>query len=428
MENNYRKHVLGNGLRIITEELPHVRSVTIGVWVGAGSRYESPSESGISHFIEHLLFKGTETRSARDIAETIDSVGGQLNAFTGKEYTCFYSRVLDEHAGLALDLLSDMILRSLLSPDDVEKEKGVILEEIRMYQDTPDELVHDLFAQTLWRDHPLGHAVVGTAEAAGGFDRDAVLSYMSRYYTPDNAVVAAVGNLSHNEIVEGVERRFEGWKGSAVREPVEPPVPHADVNVQRRDTEQVHLCIGSRGVRMLGPDFYGLHVLNTILGSGSSSRLFQEIRENRGLAYSVYSYHTSYTDSGSLAIYAGMSPVFAREVIDIVLDEFRKLREEGVAEEELARAKEQLRGNLMLGLESTNNRMTRLGKSELTMNRVLTPDEVVEHMSRVTVDEIARISDEFLREDGMAVTAIGPIDTQTADYRAWRGRPAADST
>lgn len=403
----YIKERLPNGLRVICEEIPYVRSVTAGIWVGAGSRYEEEN-SGISHFIEHLLFKGTSTRSAREIAETMDSVGGQLNAFTSKEHTCFYARVLDQHFSVAVDLLSDMVLRSRFDPDDIAKEKGIIVEEIKMYEDAPDELVHDLFAQNIWAEHPLGRNIVGSAGIINSLSRQDVLKYFKEHYTPDNIVVAVAGNVSPARVVEEVGRAMGGMtgKGAPVNQPS--PAVRPGVSVKTKDLEQVHICLGTRGVPQDHDDMYPLYVLNNTLGGGQSSRLFQKIREERGLAYSVYSYLSSYRDAGLFTVYAGMSPQYAEEVVDIILRELGSVRDRGLTDDELRRAKEQMKGQLMLSLESTSNRMSRLGRSELALGRILSPDEVIEKLNAVEMGDIRRLTSELLDEGKLALSAVGP--------------------
>lgn len=401
--------VLDNGVTIITEEIPYVRSVSIGFWVGAGSRHEDPTLGGVSHFIEHMLFKGTERRSAKEIANTIDAIGGQLNAFTGKEYTCFYARVLDEHLPIAVDVLSDMFFHSRFSPEDFIREKQVIEEEIKMYEDSPDELVHDLFAQAIWNDHPLGRAILGTQKTVNYLSRDDVLDFFYRMYTPDNLVIAIAGNVRHQTAVEILRPVFDGWAGSSgLRNRQTPHVTSRRV-VKTKDTEQVHLCIGTKGLEQNDESIFTLHLLNTILGGGVSSRLFQKIREDRGLAYSVYSYQTSYKDAGLFTVYAGMRPANLKEVAGIILEEFFTLAQKPVDPEELFRAKALLKGNLMLSLESTNNRMSRLGKGILLLGKILTPDEILQRISQVTGEDILELAKQIFDPALITMAAIGPV-------------------
>lgn len=406
----YRKETLDSGLRILTEEIPYVRSVSVGVWVSSGSRFERPELNGVSHFIEHLLFKGTKNRSAKAIAETIDGLGGQLNAFTSKEHTCYYVKVLDEHFAVAVDVLADMLQNSLLQPTDIDKERGVIIEEIKMYEDVPDDLVHDLFAKTVWPTHPLGKAIVGTADVISGLSRGQIVEYLNSHYTADRIVIAAAGNIRHQEAVDTIARAFAGLRGTAgERYGMEAPVLGTGVTIKRKDIEQVHLCIGGKGVPQDHDDAYPLHILNTVLGGGPSSRLFQEIREERGLAYSVYSYQSSFRDAGLFTIYAGMSPAYLDEVVELILEEMSRVVDSGITGEEVIRAKEQMKGQLVLSLESTSNRMSRLGRSELALGRILSPDEVIEKIDRVTADEVHRLVRDLLVPDTLSLAAVGPV-------------------
>lgn len=406
----YRKETLESGLRILTEEIPYVRSVSVGVWVSSGSRFERPELNGVSHFIEHLLFKGTKNRSAKAIAETIDGLGGQLNAFTSKEHTCYFVKVLDEHFSVALDVLADMLQNSLLQPTDIDKERGVIVEEIKMYEDVPDDLVHDLFAQTVWATHPLGKAIVGTAEVISGLHRNHIADYLSSHYTADRIVIAAAGNIRHQEAVETIVQAFSGLRGTAgERYGLEAPRMDRGINIRRKDIEQVHLCIGGKGVPQDHDDAYPLHVLSTILGGGSSSRLFQEIREERGLAYSVFSYQSSFRDAGLFTVYAGMSPAYLGQVIELILAEMSRIVESGVTEEEVIRAKEQMKGQLVLSLESTSNRMSRLGRSELSLGKILSPDQVIEKIDGVSRDGVHRLARELLVPGTLSLSAVGPV-------------------
>ncbi len=412
MDGRYTREVIQGGLRVVCEEIPHVRSVSIGVWVGSGSRVETAEVNGISHFIEHMLFKGTRKRSAREIAEAIDSVGGQLNAFTGKEYTCFYCKVLDEHFSLAVDLLSDMLINSTFEPKEIEREKGVILEEIKMYLDSPDELVHDLLAQALWGDTHLGRNIVGTVEAVSGLTRERILEHMARYYTPINTVIAAVGHIEHAQVVQEIQAHFHMRPGQAPPALTNGACQGSRLEVQEKDTEQVHLCVGLPAYPLDHPDLYSLHVLNTALGGATSSRLFQEIRENRGLAYSVYSYQSAYRDTGLLGIYIGLSPRVVDEVLSLVLEELEDIREHGLTDAEVIRAREQLKGGLMLGLESTSSRMSRLGKSELSLNKILTPEEILRLIDDVTPETVRAVAQNVLKPESCALSAVGPVKAE----------------
>jgi len=408
MDGRYTREVIQGGLRVVSEEIPHVRSVSIGVWVGSGSRVETAEVNGISHFIEHMLFKGTHKRSAREIAEAIDSVGGQLNAFTGKEYTCFYCKVLDEHFSLAVDILSDMLTNSTLEPTEIEREKGVVLEEIKMYLDSPDELVHDLLAQAMWGDAYLGRNIVGTVEAVSSLTRERILEHMAAYYTPANTVIAAVGHIEHSQVVQEVKAHFHMSPGQRPPAVASGTSHGSRLEVQEKDTEQVHLCVGLPAYPIDHPHLYSLHVLNTALGGATSSRLFQEIRENRGLAYSVYSYQSAYRDTGLLGIYIGMSPRVVEEVLELVLGELEDIRQHGLTDAEVIRAREQLKGGLMLGLESTSSRMSRLGKSELTLNRILAPEEILRLIDEVTPETVHAVAQDVLKVEDCSLSAVGP--------------------
>lgn len=408
---SYHKTVLPNGLRVITEEIPHVRSVSVGFWIGVGSRHETEDLAGITHFIEHLLFKGTEGRSARQIAEAIDAVGGHLNAFTSKECTCFYARVLDDHFPTAVDLLVDLILQPRLDAGDIEKEKNVVVEEIMMYEDTPEELVHDIFSLALWPGHPLGRAVQGTSDSVRALSRAQVLEYYERYYVPENVVVAAAGNIPHERVVEEVSRRFAGRTGSGpFRAPVRPQSAQGAV-YREKEIEQVHLCLGTEGIPMGDVRIHPLHLLSNILGGGSSSRLFQEIREERGLAYSVYAFHNSYQDSGLAGIYLATSPASAPAALSLARTEIARIKEDGVGEEELRRNKDQIKASVVLGLENTSSRMTHLGKSELLLGRVLTPDEIIERIDRVAPEDVREIARQVWVEERVGIAAVGPAGT-----------------
>lgn len=405
----YRKEVLDNGLVVLTERMPAVRSVSIGAWIPVGSRQEDDRQAGISHFVEHMLFKGTEKRSAEEIAADIDSVGGILDAFTSREYTCFYAKVLGEHLPLAVEILADIILHSRLDPDDVEKERAVILQEIKMVEDNPDDQIHDLFAQAIWADHPLGRPILGRRETLGGIGRDELKKFMHGSYRPDRAIISAAGDLDHHGLVDLVAATFGSWSGRSQPGPSPPPVPRAtQVNVDR-DLSQVHLCLGVSGLPYAHQDRYTLSILNTILGGGMSSRLFQEIREKRGLVYSIYSYAASYRDGGLLVVYAGTSNDHYEEVVDLVQAEFRQIRDEHVEPKDFKRAKEQLKGNLLLGLESTNSRMTRLAKMYMYHNRCFGLEEIIQGIEEVTPARLQQLILSLLDGGACTLVSIGHI-------------------
>ncbi len=404
------KAELANGVTVLTEKIPHVRSVAIGVWVDVGSRDEEDRQAGVTHFIEHLMFKGTERRSAKDIAEELDAVGGQLNAFTTKEYTCYYARVLDEHLSLAVDLLGDMLFHSRFDSTDIDRERNVILEEIKMYEDAPDELVHDIFAGTIWRSHPLGRPVIGDKKTVQSFSREDLLGFYDKYYSPGNMVVAAAGNLNKDRLLELLNKTFGVLKGEKKEKSFTVPKPNRSIFCRTKDTEQVHICLGTPGLPMDHESIYVFQIINTILGGGLSSRLFQEIREQRGLVYSVFSYHSSYHDSGLFCIYTGLSKKNVRSALELVIKEIRDIQVHGVSSEELQRAKEQLKGNLLLSLESVNTRMSRLGKSQLYLGRVIPPDEVVRRIMAVTDDDIKELARNMLKPENFSLASVGPWD------------------
>ena len=406
----YRKTVLGNGIKVITEEIPYLKSISIGVWVINGSRDEKPEENGISHFIEHLLFKGTERRTAFDISKEIDSVGGSLNAFTGREYTCFYAKVIDKNLPLAIDLLSDIFLHSLMDPKDIERERMVILQEIKMVEDTPDDYVHDLFNRACWGNHPLGFPILGTTELIQSFQRDRIFNYFRENYQPGRVVICAAGRLKHEEVVEQIEKTFGGMPGSRDGKKREKPETLSSTNVLKRDLEQVHFCLGTKGLRHNHSLRFNSYVLNTILGGGMSSRLFQEIRENRGLAYSVYSYLPTYIDAGLVVIYAGTSESSFQEVIDLILKELDHLKNNSFKNEELKTAKEQLKGNLLLSLESSDNLMTRLAKNEIYFDSYIPVEKILKGIEEVNEEGVRQLAGQLFDESSYCLTVLGPMN------------------
>ena len=380
------------------EKIPSVRSVSIGVWVGVCSKHETSENNGISHFIEHMLFKGTTTRSARDIAEAFDSIGGHTNAFTSKEYTCFYAKVLDQHVGYALEILSDMFFNPKLSEEDVEKEKKVILEELHMYEDTPDDLVHDLIAEATFKDHALGYSILGRKEVLENLQAEQLKEFMRKYYTPQRTVLAVAGNFDEQEVIRLAELYFDRFENlSSSVEQTEPRVTSEHLLRVKR-TEQAHLCIGLEGLPLGDSKLYALILLNNILGGSMSSRLFQEVREERGLAYSVFSYHTSFQETGSLHIYAGTSISQIEKVYEVCTNILQDLATNGITEKELEIGKEQLKGHLMLSLESTNARMSRIAKNELLLNRHVTLDEMVAEIDAITLEDVHQLSSKLFRQ------------------------------
>ena len=403
-----RAETLPSGLRLVTEAMPHVRSVTVGLWLTRGSRHEPDEESGVAHFIEHMLFKGTTSRTAQQIAQTIDSIGGQLDAFTAKEYAGYYIKVLDEHLPTAIDLLSDMLMRPALAPGDIAKEQSVILEEIKMVEDTPDDLVHEMFAQHFWAKHPLGRPILGTPATVTSFDADRLRKYFARTYVASNLVVAAAGNLEHERLRALIEEAFRDLPSSAPASLTLPPGVSRGLTNREKDIEQTHLCLGTPAYPQSHDGRHALYVLNTILGGSMSSRLFQHIREDRGLAYAVFSNLTAYSDAGTLTVYAGCATDKLREVVDLTLAELSDLRERPVAGDELRRAKDHLKGSLMLGLESTSSRMSHLGREEIYFGRHITLDELLASIERVTVEDVQHTAQDLFQTQALAATVVGP--------------------
>jgi predicted Zn-dependent peptidase len=402
------RDVLDNGLRLVTEAMPHVRSVSIGVWLTRGSRHETDELSGIAHFVEHMLFKGTGTRSAEDIAQTIDSIGGQLDAFTSKEYAGYYIKVLDEHVPLALDVLSDIVLNPAFAEDDVEREKKVILEEIKMVEDTPDDLVHEIFTESYWAGHPLGRPILGTPQTVEAFTPQALRAYHADAYIAPNLIISAAGNLQHQQIKDLVLRAFNqvGRTGSSVNGGGPRTAPQ--VILRDKDLEQSHICLGTIGYPQSHDDRYTTYILNTVLGGSMSSRLFQNVREKRGLAYAVFSGLSAYRDAGMLTVYAGCARETVGEVIDLVVEEMRGMRDTPMPEAELRRAKDHLKGSLMLSLESTSSRMSHLARQDIYFDRPYTLDETLDGIERVTADDVRRVARDLFSNGSLAATVLGP--------------------
>jgi len=403
-----QRYVCDNGLRIVTEQIPTVRSVAIGVWVGTGSKFENEANNGISHFLEHMFFKGTTTRTAKEIAESFDEIGGNVNAFTSKEYTCYYARVLDQHAQHALDVLTDMYFDSVFDSEELEKEKNVVIEEISMYEDTPDDLVHDLIARACYSDHSLGYSILGSEEVLRSLRRDDLLQYIDHRYLPSNTVITVAGNFD-TSLIEAINEKFSRFTRSGTEISIVKPAFAAKSIIQHKATEQAHLCLSLPGYHVGHEQVYSLIILNNILGGSMSSRLFQEIREERGLAYSVYSYHTAYKECGSFTIYTGTAPEHVGQVFDIVSNILHDLRKNGITAKELRKGKEQLKGSLMLSLESTNSRMNRLGKNELLLGRHLTLDEITSRIDKVTNDSILAVAQELFNSP-LALAMVSPLE------------------
>jgi predicted Zn-dependent peptidase len=390
--------------------MPHVRSVSIGVWLARGSRHEPREQSGIAHFVEHMLFKGTSTRTAEDIAQTIDSIGGQMDAFTAKEYASYYIKVLDEHLPLAMEVLADIVMRPAFNPDDVEREKKVVLEEIKMVEDTPDDLVHELFTEHFWQDHPLGRPILGTSDTVSALTPDGLRRYFDATYAAPNLIIAAVGNVTHAAVRDLVLKAFEGVTPHTHPVQDAPPNVVPKIVIRNKDLEQSHVCLGTSGYRQDHEDRYASYVLNTILGGSMSSRLFQNVREKRGLAYAVFSGLSAYRDTGSMTIYAGCANHAVEELIDVVIAELRRLKDEPLGDAELRRAKDHLKGSLMLNLESTSSRMSHLARQEIYFDRHFGLDETLEGVERVTIDEVRRVARDLFADGALAATVLGAVN------------------
>jgi predicted Zn-dependent peptidase len=407
---NIHRKVLPHGLTVITEEMPHLRSVSIGIWVKSGSRDETAQWNGISHFIEHMLFKGTENRSAEQIARQVDSIGGNLDAFTAKECICFSAKVLDEHLPVAMDILSDLVLRPVFEPKDITRERGVILEEIKMDEDNPDYLVHEIFTQNFWKDHALGKPILGTRETVRRFERPIVREVYDAQFHPGNLIVCAAGNLQHKKFADLVARHFEGMKPGTNGHAHEAPRIFSRITLRNKKAlEQVQLCVGVPAYPIAHEERYVSYVLNTLLGGGMSSRLFQNIRERQGLAYAIYSDLNPYRDTGCLSVNAGTSRESAVKVVQCVVAEFHRLKDEVVPAEELRRAKDQLKGSLMLSLESSMARMSNLARQEMYFDRHFGLDELIASIERVTAEELQAQAREFFQPENIAVTALGNL-------------------
>jgi predicted Zn-dependent peptidase len=403
--------VLPNGVRVVTERMPHVRSISVGVWIGTGSREESEQQTGISHFIEHMVFKGTKKRSAEQIARSVDSIGGGLDAFTSKELVSYNVKVLDEHLPDAFDIVSDLVRNPLFNEDDIEKEKGVILEELKMEVDNPEYLIHEIFSSSFWKGHALGRPILGTRHTIRSFDRDIVERYYRRFYTPRNILITAAGNLSHKRLANLAGEHFGDLKAHPMPKRGSQPKPHAPLVFKNKNSlEQVHVYMGVPSVAMPHKDRFACYILNAILGGGMSSRLFQNIREKQGLAYTVFSELSMYHDAGCMMVYAGTSPRSAGKVIDSVIHEMEEMVEHTVTEEELRRAKDHLKGSFVLGLESTSSRMGNLARQELYFKRFFSLSEMLESIENVTAREVQGIAAQFFDPKKTAIAMLGPLD------------------
>ena len=408
---NIRKTVLPNGVTILSEEIQGIRSVAIGVWVKTGSRHESAERNGISHFIEHMVFKGTKNRSALDIARQMDAIGGNMDAFTGKESICFNAKVLDEHLPVAVDVISDLVLNPTFEPKDIDREKGVILEEIKMDEDNPDYLVHEIFTQNFWKDHPLGMPILGTKETVKALNQQAILENFTARFSAGNLVISAAGSLNHDEFARLIADRF-------AKLPVVPnghhyPAPKVNAKIitrNKKSLEQVQLCMGVPAPFISHEKRYVSYILNTLLGGGMSSRLFQKVREEQGLVYSIYSDLNPYSDTGCLCVYAGTSRESAPKVVQAVLDEFKRVKNEPVPDEELERVKDQLKGSLMLSLESSTSRMSNLARQDMYFDRFIGQDEIIRSVEAVTADQVTNLANEIFTRDAVAITLLGNLN------------------
>ena len=409
-DSNICRDVLPNGVRFVTERMSHVRSVSIGVWLSRGSRHEPESHAGIAHFVEHMLFKGTERRTAEGIAQEVDSIGGQLDAFTSKEYAGYYMKVLDEHLPVAVDILADLVSHPTFDPTDIEKEQKVVLEEIKMVEDTPGDLVHELFAEGFWPDHPLGRPILGQPASVSALDQAALRDYFSETYAAPNMSVVAVGNIEHDRLKDLMAAALADLPLKGVPIAVHPPIVAQNTLVRRKDLEQSHVCLGMPALAQNDPDRYVSYALNTVLGGSMSSRLFQNVREKRGLAYAVFSGLSAYQDSGALSIYAGCANEAVPELIDVVVAELRQLRDERVGEVELRRAKDHLKGSLILNLESTSSRMSHLARQEIYRDRTDTLDEMLAAIERVTVNDVHRMAQKFFATGSLGITVLGNVN------------------
>ncbi|HEY7514335.1 MAG TPA: pitrilysin family protein [Vicinamibacteria bacterium] len=412
------KEVLGNGLTLLTESMPHVRSVAIGVWLKRGSRHETEAQSGISHFIEHMVFKGTKNRSAERIAAEMDSIGGFMDAFTAKEFAAFHLKVLDEHLPLAAEILGDIVLHPLFDPVEMAKEKKVIYEEINMVEDTPDDLVMELFTAAFWPDHPLGRPILGTKKSVQDFRRGDLATFFKRVYHPGNIVIAAAGNLEHRYAADLVQRHFGALRsGKTPGNGLAPPRSASRIVTRaKKELEQVHLCLGSRAYPQAHRDRYGSYILNTVLGGSMSSRLFQNVREKRGLVYSISSGVTAYSDAGILSVYAGTSLDSIDEVLRLTLEEMKRLKGDPLPADELRRAKDHLKGSLMLSLENTGARMSHLARQEIYFGRQFGLDEITAGIEGVTTDDVQRVASEIM---------AGPLTASVlGNLKGWRPRAA----
>ncbi len=411
----YRKTVLNNGIRIISESVEHARSVCIGIWVNAGSRDEEFSENGVSHFIEHMSFKGTKNRNALQIAKELDAIGGMSNAFTGRENTCFHARVLGKHLFIVADILSDIFLNSVFDPIDIEKERGVIFQEIKMLEDSPEDYIHDLLYRILWKDHPIGMPVLGTKESIVNISRNTILNYIMRHYSPENIIVCAAGAVKHDDMLHYFSPIFEKVSHNNL-DPIRfPPQTNIEVSFHYRDLEQTHICIGVESVSIKDERRFAVSLLNTILGGNMSSRLFQEIRDKRGLAYSVYSFTSSYTDIGMFGIYAACESTNVNAVLEIINKEIKRLLNGDISKEDINGAKDYIIGGVYLASESIENRMIRMARNELIFEKYIPYEEIVSKIESVNLDDIIDVANMIFNNKILALVTLGPLKEGNID-------------
>ncbi len=403
-------------MRVVTEWIPHLHSVSMGIWLNLGSRDEQDNESGLTHFIEHMLFKGTEKRSAREIAKELDAVGGMSNAFTSKENTCFHAKVLDTHLPLVVDILSDIFLHSVFAHAEVEREREVILQEINMVEDTPDEYVHILFSQSFWDGNPLARPIFGNVQTVLSFSREMILGYLERGYQPDRIVLSAAGNVNHQEFLKLVGPAFRNIERHSHALNRKPPSISSRVDLYPRDLEQIHLCLGARGTSLVEEERYCCTILNVILGGSMSSRLFQEVRERRGLAYSIYSFLSSHTDAGMVGIYGAVRPDNIKKTLELIRHELRRFKREPIGDTELRAAKEHIKGGIYLAAENTDNRMSRLAKNEIIFGRFVPYEEIEAGLEQVTVEDVQALAQQIFRPEAMSLVLLGQVDGLDVDH------------
>lgn len=417
----YKKTVLKNGIRVVTERISYVRSVTFGVWIDVGSRDEASDERGISHFIEHMFFKGTKKRTAKEIAASLESVGGALNAFTGREHTCYFARVLDEHLHIAIDVLADILKNSLLNPSDFEREKTVILAEVKDLEDSPEDVAHDLLMNNIWQDQPLGRPIIGDTESIQRMSRNKLIDFIKRNYVSPKMVIAASGNLNHQDLVRMVEEEFQFQKSDGIFETAQPTLePDQKKTVINRKTAQTHICLGVPTFPYKDKRRYPAFILSNILGGGMSSRLFQNIREKLGLAYNLYTFVDFFEDTGVFGIYLGTHKKNTVQVFDLVLKEMRRIKKDSLSRQELAHAKYQLKGNLMLSLESTTSRMNRVARYELLLNKYVDLDETIRSINKVKGAEVTEVAKGLLNLDKLSAVILGPVGKRAINQVNWK--------